>query len=151
MKKTIIASLFYFLSTVFAWSQGEGLPLEFERQFIHKEEKILVKSEKVDVVNILVQVSRGKKVVFRRERATMGEGLQRIRFASPLLFLFWAAGVHGEALTVLNVEKGNIIWEKSSSWPINFTLHENRVEINYTGRRLATDKYEEFSKIFSLR
>ena len=152
IKKIIAILIVCCLGIASSWGEEDELPMEFERQFTHKEEKIIVNSaQKANEAScLIIRVYRGKKTLFQRERAAIGEGLQEVKFASPYLFLFWGAGVHGQAVTVLDVDKEKVIWEKSSSWPMNFIVQGKRVEIKYTGNRINPDEYEKFSKIFRL-
>ena len=151
MKKIVSSVIFAFVVSL-AWGQGdEQLPVEFERYFLHGSKKILVKSEKVDFKDVLVRVRLANNVVFRYKSEFLEKRLRRLDFASPLLFLFWKTGVHGEVLSVLDVEKRKIIWEQFSTWPMALTIHKDRVRIEYTGGPLSEGRYEEFTKILHLQ
>ena len=152
MKKMMLISLLYCFSVAPAWGEDTSLPDEFERHYSYQERKIIVKSAtKVnEPAFLIISVYQGSKMLLQRERSGVGEGVRRVKFAPPYLFLFWGAGIHGEAVSVLDVDKERVVWEKSSSWPMSFLIQEDRVEIRYKGDRISVkpEKYEKFSKIF---
>ena len=134
------------LLTFAVWGE-ETLPMEFEKTFLYKEENIVVKTEKKELTDILVRVYRGKEVIFRYQGGALEKRLRRVNFVSHLLFLFWKSGQHGETLTVFDIDKKNIVWENFSTWPMGMVVDKGKVKIDYTGKRLEVDKYEEFTKI----
>ena len=146
----MIKKIIYFATSCFlifsAWG-SESLPLEFEKTFLYKQDKILVKSEKKELTNVVVKIFRGEKIIFYYEGRILEKRLRRLKLVSHLLFLFWKTGGHGETLAVLDIDKKKVIWEKFSTWPMEITVEKDKVRIDYTGSRLTMDKYEEFTKI----
>ena len=150
MIKRVIAVMISLCSLLTSVAWGEKrLPLDFERHFLYQNEQIVVKSTR-EASEVSVQVLRGKIAIFHRKSEVSERRLRRISFTSPLLFLFWKAGVHGEVLVVLDVEKKKIVWEQYSTWPMELTIQKDKAQIDYTGKQLEGDKYEEFSKILYL-
>ena len=146
MKRAVLILLFL---TPLVWGE-KPLPFEFKRQFLHKSEKITVQSEKVGLEDASVKVYHGKSVIFQRKNNLLETRVIKLNFVSPLLFLFWKTGNHGESLVVLDVERKKVVWEEFSTWPIELTVEKDKVRIDYTGQELKEDKYEEFTKVLYL-
>ena len=114
-------------------------PISFPKKEMTKGFSLKLSHQMIKTVSHLIIYNKEKKIVFKRASDFPSQGLVdahvfKLNEKGKLyVFGLWSKGAHGQRVTISELKTGKDVFTKNSSWPLDYKLRGDKIELNFLG------------------
>ena len=129
--------LFLFVSTNLLAFERKASESQFKFPKKSHDHELIHKLEK-DISSLLV-LDKKRKIILKRTSDYEDQSLvdaHVIKFkenSEQFVLALWYKGAHGQRITITSLESKKDVFQKNSSWPLDYKFEKNKLMMNFLG------------------